>query len=247
MGSSRSWYRRDTAALVLILAMGVVATLVANATVGDGTPLSPQWRDRAVGVALPGDDPPSGPPGFPDPPPRAPFEFRLGAVSFAPVLIGRGQQVARSAATAVGRTLSGLYDLAYANPAAWENIPAKVWNAFAPELRGRARNDAATFTLSGLPGTLRDLEVIRSSLAVRVLLGPSGRAEAAFADLTFEAAARLTSGEDLRLSNTADLVLRPVAGRWFIVGYPNARSVLRPISDPPPVPSPSANEPSGAG
>ncbi len=156
--------------------------------------------------------------------------------------------MARSAATAVGSTLSGLYDLAYANPVAWKrNVPAKVWNAFAPELRGRARNDAATFTLSGLPGTLRDLEVIRSSLAVRVLLGPSGRAEAAFADLTFEAAARLTSGEDLRLSNTADLVLRPVAGRWFIVGYPNARSVLRPISDPPPVPSPSASEPSGAG
>ncbi|MBA3728669.1 MAG: hypothetical protein H0W94_05640 [Actinobacteria bacterium] len=238
MSSSQSWHRRDTAGLVLILAMGVAATLVAGATNGGRTPAA--RGDRGDGVALPGDDPQGGPPGFPDPPPRAPFEFRLGAVSFAPVLLGRGQPVARSAATAVGSTLSGLYDLAYANPAAWKGtVPAKVWNAFAPEVRARARSDAATFTLSGLPGTLRDLEVIRSSLAVRVLLGPNGRAEAAFADLTFEAAAQLTSGEDLRLSNSADLVLRPLAGRWLIVGYPTARSVLQPISDPSPVPSPS--------
>jgi hypothetical protein len=146
-----------------------------------------------------------------------------------PVLDGAAGEAARTAAERVQDTLSGLYDMAFADPRAWQPaIPAGVWEAFAPAVRPQARRDSASFTLSAVPAALRGLHVTDASLAVQVLLGPSGRAEAALARVGFVAVGDLLTGQALQVRNSALLMLRPIAGRWLIVGYPVAESELGP-------------------
>jgi hypothetical protein len=211
---------RYVAVFGLIL-IGLAATLA-------GTGIERAGRGGIPSVPLPpfeGETPTPTPP----PPPRTPFEFAIDRITPVGVLEGAVGEAARSAAERVRDTVSGLYDMAFANPRAWEPaIPAGVWGAFAPAVRQQARRDSASFTLSAVPAALQELHVTDASLAVQVLLGPTGRAEAALARVGFVAVGDLSTGQAIEVRNSALLMLRPVSGRWLIVGYPVADSELGP-------------------
>jgi hypothetical protein len=225
-GPPRSFWHRYVAMFGLIL-IGLSITLA-------GTGI-----ERAGRRGIPSGPPPpfagDEPTPTPTTPPRTPFEFALDRITPVRVLDGAVGKAARTAAQHVQDTLSGLYDTAFADPRAWEPaIPAGVWEAFAPAVRQQARRDSASFTLSAVPTALQELHVTDASLAVQVLLGPTGRAEAALARVGFVAVGDLLTGQALEVRNSALLFLRPVSGRWLIVGYPVADSELGPAPRVPP-------------
>jgi hypothetical protein len=171
---------------------------------------------------------------------RVPFAFQLNQVTALPVRVDEPSGAATEAAGLVAETLSDLYDGGFMDPAAWDqSVPDRVWEAFAPDIRARAQRDAASFTLSALPGPLRTVKASTSFLSVRVLVGPEGSAEVAFASVTLEARGQLVSGERLVVTSHATLVLRPVEGRWRIVAYPDTATEIEPLPESTP-PSPKA-------
>jgi hypothetical protein len=151
-----------------------------------------------------------------------------------PVRAGAPNDRASRAADLVAGTLSELYDGGFVDPQGWDrSVPDRVWDAFAPAIRSRAREDATSFTVAALPANVRRMHVATSSLTVRVLMGPNGSAEAAVAGLTFEAEGALESGEGVAVSSHATLLLRPIEGRWRIIAYPDTGTR---IALPPPAP-----------
>jgi len=176
-------------------------------------------------------------------PARIPFQFRLNSVATTSFTGRDAPKAARNAAEQVRVVLSDWYDAAFADPAEWNNGPApSAWTAFSRTVIGRAKRDRQTLSLGRVEG-LTVLEATESRLNVRVLLDPSLKAVGAVAYVTFDAAGKLAGGDLLEVTNTARLILRPVAGHWVIVAYPSARTTVRqyPAPRPSPLAGPTAS------
>jgi len=144
--------------------------------------------------------------------------------------------------------MSAFYDAAFMDPKSRQHgLAPEAWNGFASELRERAKADTDSLTLGQAGSTIDTLSVSAASLAVRVLLDPSGRPEAAIANVTFEASGTIAGGGPVKVSNQASFLLRPASGgTWLVVGYPRVKTD---VQTPPPGVSPSAtpsSSPSGA-
>jgi hypothetical protein len=196
---------------------------------------------------------PSGPaatvPGatfLPDPTASVPpFEFGLNKVVPIAVVPGAGWTTAQGASEKVRAALSSLYQAAFASPAAWSGeVDDGVWAAFAPAIRNKAKTDTQSLTAAVADADPQAVRVESSSLVVRVLIGPSGKADAALAAISFTARGDLPLGQQLLLTNEADLVLRLVDGKWLIVAYPEASTQVA-TATPSPAPS-STPSPSGS-
>jgi hypothetical protein len=171
------------------------------------------------------------------------FEFDLNKVVPIAVVPGSGWTTAQGASEKVRTVLSSLYQAAFTSPSAWSGpVDNAVWASFAPAIRGRAKADAGSLTASAAGADVETVRVESSSLVVRVLIGPSGKADAALAAVSFTARGDLPQGHQLVLTNEAALVLRLVDGKWLIVAYPQAfTEVATATPSPAPSPTPSAS------
>jgi hypothetical protein len=183
---------------------------------------------------------PSQPPASTSPPvpPREAFVFPLEKTT-ATSTGRRNNAAARTAATRIQTTLSAFYDAAFMDPTnRAQTLPPEVWNAFARQVRDKARSDAAALTLGETGPSIDELSVTDASLFVRVLLDPRGRPRAAVATVAFDASGTLRSGEAVLVSNRASFLLEPDGTRWLVVGYPSAKTE---VETPTPTPSPGAS------
>jgi hypothetical protein len=216
--------------VVALVQLGLLGLTVALVVTGHG---------NATGTRNPfGPITTPGPPVTPGPPPAIAFSFPSAKVITVPV--GRPRtEAARLAARSVQTTLSGFYSAGFVQIRDVPGGPPDLtWSAFSPVMRTRARKDAPSLSLVG-PQTEAPLEVSRSDLVVWVLLDPSGKPATAVASVNFGGRTELPDGQQLLVTNTARLILKPSGGHWLIVGYPRARTYLNAI--PTTGPSPSAS------
>lgn len=126
--------------------------------------------------------------------------------------------------------LSEFYIDAFLAPASWtDGVPEEAWEIFAPAARKHAQRHASTFSLGNTGRSVSALRATGSALQVRVLFDSAGRPHAATAVAALTANGRTRGGQGFELSNRSGFVLRPVEGRWLIVGYPKVRTSLKPV------------------
>lgn len=174
---------------------------------------------------------------------RVPFEFALTSVTATSYTGQNGSKAARRTGELVRVLLSRFYDAGFVNPDEWAlGPPGDMWAVFARNVAARAKTRATALTMGKVKG-LKSLEIDRTRLVVNVLVDPSHRAVSAIATVSFDATGHLENGDLLAVSNDAQFFLRPIDGRWTIVGYPEARTTLkeRPAPSPTPVPGPSGS------
>ncbi|HEX8100031.1 MAG TPA: hypothetical protein VF660_07515, partial [Actinomycetota bacterium] len=83
------------------------------------------------------------------------------------------------AARDVQHALSEFYIDTFLDPNSWsDGVPEKTWDLFAPSARKQALRHTSSFTLGNVARSLQSLSVSGSTLSVRVLFGPTGKAEA---------------------------------------------------------------------
>ena len=173
-------------------------------------------------------------------PERPKFVFELSTVKG--YSLGEKKPSSRQterAAREIRRDLSEFYIDAFLAPASWEDgVPEDAWKIFAPAARKQAQRDASSFTLGSAGRSVRSLSATGSALQVRVLFDSSGRPQAATAVAVLDAGGTTKRGERFELSNRGGFVLRPVSGRWVIVGYPKVRTSLKPVGSATGSPSP---------
>ncbi len=134
------------------------------------------------------------------------------------------------AARAIRRDLSEFYIDAFLAPSSWsDGVPEEAWEIFAPAARKHAQRNASSFSLGDTGRSVSALTPAGSALSVRVLFDSSGRPHAATAVAALKAEGRTKAGQRFRLTSRSGFVLRPVDGRWLIVGYPKARTSLKPL------------------
>jgi hypothetical protein len=165
-------------------------------------------------------------------PARPSFAFRFSSIKGYQLGEHRpSSATTKKAAEAIQDSLSEFYVDAFLDPETWtKGVPSDAWKVFAPAARKQALRHTSTFTLGTVGRSVASLSVTRSSLAVRVLFGPTGRAEAASAVVVFQARGKTKSGQALELRNRGGLVFRPSSGEWVIVGYPKIRTSIESVS-----------------
>ena len=164
-------------------------------------------------------------------PERPTFTFELSSVKS--YQLGQEKPSARAterAARQIREDLSDFYIDAFLAPSSWtDGVPEEAWEIFAPAARKHAQRHASSFSLGNDGRSVRTLTATGSALQVRVLFDPSGRPQAATAVAALKADGRTNAGQRFELSNRSGFVLRPVDGRWLIVGYPKVRTSLEPV------------------
>jgi hypothetical protein len=148
----------------------------------------------------------------------------------------------RGGSAAITTSLSRLYDQTVIDRTHWvTGPPPSVWNAFAPDVRAKARTDAGAFTLGRSAALMKTLQVSSSSLTIRYLIDDHGRVVAAQASSYLKAVGELKDGRPVRIIATGELLLKQVSGTWLISGYPSASvTVASPEAVSPPATSGAA-------
>jgi hypothetical protein len=166
--------------------------------------------------------PVSGSP-LPSPTPRPVFTFPAPEIQGFTVVGVGGLSLSKEPAALIQSALSQFYDQAFLDPATWANgVPEDAWSAFDASVRDQAIADTASLALGDTVPSLKSVEVTEATLSVHLLLNTKKKPEAAFADIVFNATGTLTDGEEITITNRAELLLRPVSDGWLIFGYPKA-------------------------
>jgi hypothetical protein len=198
-------------AIVLVVAGGAVAAIALLGSGGGTTSVTPV----------------KGPVGSATPPPRTTFAFSVASVR--PIALGSRQSkdAATEAADAIAKELSEFYDTAFADPHSWQTgVPDNTWSLFGEPVRDRAKSEANSFTPATTNVNLAKLNVTTSSLRVEVLFDPSGKLQAAFAHVIFEATGEIKGGQTVEVTNAVTFFLQPVSGQWVVTGYPSAKTTV---------------------
>lgn len=133
----------------------------------------------------------------------------------------------RRAVRQIRAVLSRFFDAAFFDPRWWKTgPPAEAWAAFAPGARRAARADGS-FGLGHLGPLVSALAPTRATLGVHFLTGPGGRPLAAAADFLLRGRGALASGTAVALESRGVLLLRPLGGRWAVVGFPRVATTVR--------------------
>src|SRR5438876_819105 len=160
-------------------------------------------------------------------PPRLAFAFKVGRVRAVNLSRRSVKRQSAEAADAIAQRLSVFYDRAFADPASWKNgVPVDAWNVFAASVRGRAKHDASSFTPATTGVNLASFEVTKSVLRMRVSFDSSAHPQAAFVNVLFRGTGQLVGGEKVKVENAATFLFRPASGKWFIAGYPHAKTTV---------------------
>jgi len=161
------------------------------------------------------------------PPPRLAFAFKVGRVRAVNLSRRSVKKQSAEAAAAIGQRLSVFYDRAFTDPASWKNgVPVDAWNVFAASVRDRAKRDASSFTPATTGVNLASFEVTKSVLRMTVSFDTSAHPQAAFVTVLFRGTGQLVGGEMVQVENAATFLFRPASERWFIAGYPHAKTTV---------------------
>jgi hypothetical protein len=164
-------------------------------------------------------------------PERPKFTFELSSVKG--YQLGQetpSERASERAARQIRQDLSEFYIDAFLAPSSWtDGVPEEAWEIFAPAARKHAQRHASSFSLGDDGRSVSALTATGSALQVRVLFDSSGRPQAATAVAALKADGRTKGGQRFELSNRSGFVLRPVDGKWLIVGYPKVRTSLKPV------------------
>ncbi len=167
--------------------------------------------------------PPEARPPSPTPSPSAStyaLEVELRRLKAIPVRGEVKKRKLRRPAEAVRQTFTDLYTTAFVDPARWEGgtFPA-LFDHFAPEARGEARQHVDDLTLGQAAGHLTAVRPEWARLDVRFLLGPSRSPVAAQASMRFSATGFATDGTEVPVRHSGEFVLERLEGRWLVVAY----------------------------
>jgi hypothetical protein len=139
-----------------------------------------------------------------------------------------GALQAKAAATGVRTALDAFYGAAFLDPASWDGHPSGVvWRAFGAGAVARARRDATSLLPGRRGANVSTVALVQAGLELRILLDASFRPLGAEAIVNVRADGTPTDGAGtLHAMTSARLLLRPTGNRWFIVGYPAARTTV---------------------
>jgi hypothetical protein len=151
--------------------------------------------------------------------PAPAFSFQLGKVNSVD-LDRASPKGLEAAAKQLRSTLDAMYTAGFVDPDKWEDgtFP-EVLEAFAMDASEVAGRDLADLTLGPASSQVEFVDPDRSRLAVKFLVGQEGRPYAALAAATFRATGELANGGTLGITHEGRYIMRPIDGRWMIVGY----------------------------
>ena len=118
----------------------------------------------------------------------------------------------------IRRTISLMYTAGFVDPAQWRAGFPGVLNAFAPDSRGRARQDLNQLSLGGSARALDAVTPTDARIVIRFLPDERKRPVAALADMRFQAIG-IGDGFEVPIRHEGDYLVRRFEGRWLIVGY----------------------------
>jgi hypothetical protein len=169
----------------------------------------------------------------PPPPPRTPFAFAAWQVD--PVKTETSNRpAAEAAASDMAERLSSFYDTTFMDPATWKDgLPDSVWGLFDAATAKQAKKDQDSLTLGDDASQIASLTVGDSSLTFTVLLDPGGKAESAVVTVSFSATGTLVDGSAIEVSNSATYLFDQQGGTWVVIGYPNAKTTIEPMTSTP--------------
>lgn len=160
------------------------------------------------------------------------FSFDLRRVRSVATDANATKASLRQAAGDVRATLDAMYLAGFVDPDRWEagTFP-EVLEAFSSETAAGAEEDLAQLTVGPSYAELVSVTPRRSRLDVEFLLGDDELPFAAVATTSFSAQATLGEGGKLEVTHEGRYVMRPIDGRWVIVGY-QVNGALRPAPRP---------------
>jgi hypothetical protein len=166
------------------------------------------------------------------------FRFDLRRVSSVATDGKASKAELRQAAKEIRATLDAMYLAGFVDPDRWDGgaFP-EVLEAFSSQTAAGAEEDLAELTLGSAHGRLDAVTPGRSQLDVEFLLDGDRLPFAAIATTVFRAEGQLAGGGSLSVTHEGRYVMRPVDGRWVIVGY-QVDGKLRPA---PAQPSPGSS------
>jgi hypothetical protein len=170
--------------------------------------------------------------------PRASYVLPLVGLNQYRMRSGGSASTGTLVAAQIRDALSVFYDRAFLEPQTWsDGVPAQAWSVFAPDLASRAKADADSLSLGSSATRIGDLSVSSASLRVSVLFDPSGHATTATAVVELHASGTLKGGGAVQVAVNASYLLKPLSGRWVVVGYPVAKTTVDALPGPPATPS----------
>lgn len=148
------------------------------------------------------------------------FSFQLGKVSSVSLERKAPKGPLQEAAEQLRSTLDAMYAAGFVDPDKWEGgtFP-EVLDAFAMDASEVAGRDLADLTLGPASSQVEFVDPGRSRLAVEFLIGQEGQPYAAVAAAVFRATGELANGGTLGITHEGRYIMRPIDGRWMIVGY----------------------------
>jgi hypothetical protein len=155
---------------------------------------------------------------------------RLGVRTVAEKL-SRGQ--VESATEDVRVAVQDLYLGGFVDPDRWHDgeFP-DAFDVFEPTTEKNARKDLNALTLGAAAGRLEWVEPTKGRTSIVFLLDDQNRPVQAVAGVVFGAVGHLKDGGTVKISNGADLILRPVDGAWQVYSY-EASTTIEPQSPTP--------------
>ncbi|MGH2690911.1 MAG: hypothetical protein ACRDHM_00210 [Actinomycetota bacterium] len=118
----------------------------------------------------------------------------------------------------IRRTISLMYTAGFVDPAQWRAGFPGVLDAFAPDSRGRARDDLNQLSLGGSARSLVSVTPTDARIVVRFLPDQKRRPVAALADMRFQAVG-IGDGFEVPIHHEGDYLMRRIDGRWLVAGY----------------------------
>jgi hypothetical protein len=183
-------------------------------------------------------------------PPTPAFAFTEANLHALPSEPGVSTTAATSVLDSVKASLTKFYSLTLSTPSTWSRgVPDSAWDAFAPDVRARAKGDAASLALGNQLPSLETVAVSSATLDVSVLLDPSGHATAATAVVSIQATGLLKTAQRVTIGVDAAFVLRRLDQTWLVTGWPDAHLTTAPAPTVSPTPevgpsgSPGASAP----
>lgn len=150
------------------------------------------------------------------------FSFDLGKVGGVAVTVGEtvpGDDL-RGAAEGVRETLDAMYIAGFIDPSKWEDGEyPQVLEAFGDRAAERARRNLPDLTLGEDSAGIASVQPLTGRLSVRFLVDDQRSPVSAVARALFSADAEATDGGPVAVQHEAVYYMKPIDGRWLIVGY----------------------------
>lgn len=152
--------------------------------------------------------------------PAPEFSFELRKVAGTGIEGKAAPEQLAGPAEDVRATLDELYVDGFIDPERWEGgeFPT-LTEVFAGDAAARARADLDDLSIGSAAERITFVQPEKGRLDVRFLLGEDGNPFAAWAETLFRARGEVEGAPRVDIRHRGRYLLRPIEGRWLIVGY----------------------------